>query len=278
MDAFFTTDQVRQAARWVQARTHHVPTVGVILGSGLAEVADALEPADHMPFREIPHFAVSTVEGHAGELVLGRCGDKTVALLRGRLHYYEGYSMQQVTFPVRVLRELGVRTLIVTNAAGGLNTAFRAGDLMLLTDHLDLAMMAGLNPLRGPNDPQIGPRFPEMTNAYDPELRALAQAAARELGFTLREGVYVMLAGPNFETPADSRFLRLIGADAVGMSTVPEVLVARHGGLRVLGISLVSNVIPETGHGETSHAEVLAAGKEAAPRLAALIREILRRM
>lgn len=187
--------------------------------------------------------------------------------------------MQQITFPVRVMRALGVDTLIVTNAAGGLNPHFRAGDIMLITDHLNLVGMAGLNPLRGPNDPTLGPRFVDMSQAYDPELRDLAQRVAGELGFQLQQGIYIMLAGPTFESPADIRFLQLMGADAVGMSTVPEVIVARHGGMRVLGLSHISNVIAASHEaGGNLHQEVLAAGAAAVPRLMALIRGIIREM
>jgi len=194
--------------------------------------------------------------------------------MRGRAHYYEGYTMQQVTLPVRVMRELGVETLVVTNAAGGINVNFRAGDLMLITDHINLVGMAGQSPLRGPNDDSLGSRFPDMTDAYDPVLADRARAAARTLNVELREGVYAMLAGPSFESSADVRFIRMIGADAVGMSTVPEVIVARHGGMRVLGLSLISNSLAHA-HDKVSHAEVLAAGRDAVPKLTALIKGVL---
>ncbi|MDE3092092.1 MAG: purine-nucleoside phosphorylase, partial [Chloroflexota bacterium] len=248
-----------KSAQYVAGRTRHKPKVGMILGSGLNSLADEIAPADVIPFAEIPNFPVSTVPGHSGELVIGGLGGQVVLTMRGRAHYYEGYSMQQVTLPVRVMRELGVETLIVTNAAGGVNADFRAGDLMLITDHVNYAGMAGLSPLRGPNDDSLGPRFPDMTDAYDPALCELARATARELKIELREGVYIMLAGPSFESAADVRFIRAIGADAVGMSTVPEVIVARHGGMRVLGVSLISNSLAR-GHEQVSHAEVLAAG------------------
>jgi purine-nucleoside phosphorylase len=219
------------------------------------------------------------VEGHPGELVLGSLEDWPVIVMRGRAHYYEGYTMQQVTFPIRVMWALGVNYLIVTNAAGGLDPSFRAGDLMLLTDHIGLANMVGLNPLHGPNDPEIGPRFPDMSQVYDPELRDLAIQAAADLGITLRQGVYIMLSGPSFETPADLRFLRLIGADAVGMSTVPEATIAHHAGIRVLGISGISNVANlEPGAAEVSHEEVLEAGKSLVANLTPLVKELLRRL
>ena len=216
--------------------------------------------------------------GHVGRLVLGRLEGRTVAVMQGRAHYYEGYSMAETTFPVRLMQVLGVDTLFVTNAAGGLDPEFRAGDLMLITDHINLIGMGGLNPLRGPNLDEFGPRFPDMSQPYDPHLQALAKRAAAAAGVPLREGVYVSLAGPSFESPADVRFLRVIGADAVSMSTVPEVIVARHGGMRVLGISGISNVLPVEGAppAETTHEEVLEAGRNLIPRLEAVVRGVLR--
>jgi purine-nucleoside phosphorylase len=275
--------QIEEASNFLRSATRYRPQVMVITGSGLAGLAEQVELPTRIGYAEIPHFAVSTVEGHPGELVLGRLAGREVAILRGRVHFYEGYSMQQVTFPVRALHALGVCTLIVTNAAGGLNPQFQTGDIMVITDHINLIGMAGFSPLRGPNDPQLGPRFPIMAGAYDRALRQLAHQVAAGLGFTLRDGVYVMLAGPTFETPADLRFLRLIGADAVGMSTVPEVIVARHAGMRVLGLSHISNVahmdeaaaLPETAE---IHHEVLASGEAAVPRLAALIEGVISRM
>ncbi len=271
---FLTRADYQASAQFIAARTKHKPKIGLILGSGLNPLADEIAQADAIPFRDIPNFPVSTVQGHTGELVIGDLSGKVVMAMRGRAHYYEGYSMQQLTLPVRVMRELGVETLIVTNAAGGVNANFHAGDLMLITDQINYVGMAGLSPLRGPNDDALGPRFPDMTSAYDPALAESARAAARAHGIELREGVYVMLAGPSFESPADVRFLRLIGADAVGMSTVPEVIVARHGGMRVLGLSLISNSLAHA-HDKVSHAEVLAAGKNAVPKLAMLIKGVL---
>jgi purine-nucleoside phosphorylase len=276
-DEFFTVADYARAAQFIAARTRVQPTIGLILGSGLNALADEIAPADVIPFREVPGFPVSTVAGHSGELVVGALSGQSVIAMRGRAHYYEGYSIQRTTLPVRALRALGVHTLIVTNAAGGINANFRAGDLMLIVDHINLVGMTGLNPLRGPNDDALGPRFPDMTAAYDPALADLARAVARALKIELREGVYVMLAGPSFESPADVRFIRLIGADAVGMSTVPEVIVARHGGMRVLGLSLISNSLAHA-HEKVSHAEVLAAGKEAAPKLGMLIKGVLARL
>jgi purine-nucleoside phosphorylase len=268
-----------EAAAAVRDRTDAdlAPDVGVILGSGLSALADAVESSRTVPYTELPHFPVSTVEGHSGRLVSGRLGGRSVVVLQGRAHYYEGYSQQQITLPVRVLHRLGVRTLIVTNAAGGLNPAFEPGDLMLISDHINLVGMAGAHPLRGPNDPTFGPRFPDMSRAYDPSLRALAQQVGQAQGLPLREGVYACVAGPSFETPAEVRFLRLIGADAVGMSTASEVTVARHAGMRVLGVSGISNVAVSMASTEqkTTHAEVLEAGKIIAPRLVGLVTAVL---
>ena len=275
---FFTRKEFEEAANFIRSRTRCSPSVGLILGSGLSPLAaDVIEP-DIIAYSDIPHFPVSTVGGHPGKLVLGQLEGQEVLVMQGRAHYYEGYSMQRIAFPVRVMHVLGVNTLIVTNAAGGLNPAFRPGDLMLITDHINLIGMAGLNPLRGPNDPHLGPRFPDMSQAYDPDLRQIALKVADGLGFALHQGVYICLAGPSFETPADLRFLRIIGADAVGMSTVPEVTAARHAGMRVLGLSGISNVAslePSEGH-KTTHEEVLAAGKTLVPKLIALIKGVLR--
>jgi purine-nucleoside phosphorylase len=280
MQDFFTREQFTEAATFIRARTRHEPQVGLILGSGLNPLAEAVEAVDVIPYQEIPHFPKPTVEGHMGRLVIGQLAGMPILVMQGRVHFYEGYAMQQVVFPVRVMQALGIKTLIVTNAAGGLNPTFHPGELMLITDHINLIGMTGSNPLFGPNDPTLGPRFPDMSEAYDAHLRRIAREVAEESGVPLREGVYIGLAGPSFETPADIRFLRLIGADAVGMSTVPEVTVARHGGMRVLGISSISNVAlaePEPGQ-ETSHDEVLAAGEQIVPRLMALIQGVLARL
>ena len=278
MFKFFSQSDFEASAATIQRRTEVRPRVGLILGSGLSTLADAVEDGVVIPYGEIPHFPVSTVEGHVGRLVVGRLEGQAVAVMQGRAHYYEGYSMAEIAFPVRVLQVLGIEILVITNAAGGLNSEFRAGDPMLITDHINLIGMSGLNPLRGPNLDDFGPRFPDMSRAYDPELRTLARQVAREADVVLREGVYICLAGPSFETPADLRFLRVIGADAVGMSTVPEATVARHGGTRVLGLSGISNVLPVEGAPpvETTHEEVLEAGRMLVPRLEAIIRGVLR--
>jgi purine-nucleoside phosphorylase len=280
MTLFYTREHYDEAVQHIASKTDHRPRVGIILGSGLNPLADSVEGADTIAYQDIPHFPTPTVEGHVGQLILGRLEGTPVIIMQGRVHYYEGYPMQQVVFPVRVMQVMGVQTLIVTNAAGGLDPAFQPGDLMLIRDHINLIGMAGANPLHGPNDPTLGPRFPDMSQAYDPELRSMARDVAQENSIPLHEGVYVGLSGPSFETPADVRFLRLIGADAVGMSTVPEVIVARHGGLRVLGVSGISNVAlaePTPGK-EASHEEVLAAGQQIVPRLITLIRGILARV
>ena len=280
MNELLSHEQYERAANVIRGRLGGHPRVAVVLGSGLNPVAEQVGDAVSIPYQEVPGFPRATVEGHAGRLIHGTLEGRSVVFMQGRAHYYEGVSMQQVTFPVRVMRLLGIETLIVTNAAGGINPSFRVGDLMLITDHIGLANMVGLNPLTGPNDPAFGPRFPDMTCAYDAGLRALALRAAEEEGSILQQGVYVGLAGPSFETPAELRFLRSIGGDAVGMSTVPEVTVARHAGMRVLGVSGISNIaIQDTDtKREATHAEVLEAGRELGPRLSVLIRGVLRRL
>jgi purine-nucleoside phosphorylase len=279
MNALYSRDAIRDSVDFIARKTSLRPTAGLILGSGLAALASEVEAPTVIPYADVPHFAPCTVEGHPGELLLGPLQGCPVILMRGRLHFYEGYSIEQVTFPIRVMWGLGVKYLILTNAAGGLNPSYRAGDLMLITDHIGLSNMVGLNPLHGPNDPEIGPRFPDMSQVYDPGLRALALRAAADLGIPMHQGVYVMSSGPSFETPADLRFLRLIGADAVGMSTVPEATVAHHAAIRVLGISGITNVAHlQPSADKTSHAEVLEAGKGLAAKLAPLIRDVLRRL
>ncbi len=274
-----TRAEIDEAAQYIASRSSVSPKVGLILGSGLASLATEVTQPTVIPYSDIPHFALSTVEGHPGELFLGQLEGCPIMVMRGRVHYYEGYTMPQVTFPTRVMWALGVKVLIITNAAGGLNPAFHAGDVMLITDHIGLVNMVGLNPLHGPNDPQVGPRFPDMTQVYDPALRELALQAAADLDIPLRQGVYLMQAGPCFETPAELRFVRLIGADAVGMSTVPEATVARHAGIRVLGFSGISNVVNmEPSDVEVTHEEVLEAGKTLVAKLTPLIKEILRRL
>jgi purine-nucleoside phosphorylase len=267
--------EIKAAADYVQSRHAGRPTVGLILGSGLNPLAEALEAATLIPYKEIPHFPHANVAGHAGRLLLGQLAGHELLVMQGRAHFYEGYSSAQITLPVRVMQALAIPTLIVTNASGGINPTFRVGDLMLIVDQINLT---GHNPLRGPNLAEFGPRFPSMTHPYHPDLMHLARQAATHLNIPLREGVYAGLAGPSFETPAEIRFLRTIGADAVGMSTVPEVIVANHGGMRVLGISSISNIAvqEQTTEIETTHEEVLASGQTILPKLTALLQEILR--
>ncbi len=270
-------DRIEAARAYLASRTRHTPRVALILGSGLGGLADQLESVESIPYADIPHFPHSTVEGHKGELAFGHLSGQTVAVMRGRFHMYEGYDLQETTFPVRALRALGAETLIVTNAAGGLQASWQVGDLMRITDHINIPGMAGHHPLVGPNDPRLGVRFPALTDAYDSELGAIAHQAADALGLTLRTGVYAFLSGPSFETPAELRMLQHWGADAVGMSTVPEVIVARHGGMRVLGISMISNIAtPDAG--PANHHEVLAAGEAVKDKFTNLIRDILARM
>lgn len=271
-------EQIDETADVVRSKITLHPRVGVILGSGLGPLAESVENSTVIPYRELPVWPVSTVEGHVGQLVVGSLENQPVIVMQGRAHFYEGYSMPQVGLPVRVMQRLGAKILIVTNAAGAVNPDFEPGDLMLITDHLNLIGMAGNSPLRGPNLNELGPRFPDMSRAYDRELGSLARKVASDHQIKLNEGVYVCLAGPSFETPADLRFLHAIGADAVGMSTVPEVTVARHGGMRVLGISGISNKANLDGNTITEHEEVLEAGKVIVPKLTTLIRGVLARL
>jgi purine-nucleoside phosphorylase len=270
-----TLDLVDRVAGVIRSKIHGKPQVALILGTGLGGLADAVQEPVLIPYAEIPDWPVSTVAGHAGRLVIGALEGRQVMVMQGRIHYYEGYSMAEVTMPVRVMQRMGIETLIVTNAAGALNPDYAPGDVMLITDHLNLAGMSGLNPLIGPNLDVFGPRFPDMSQAYDRELCDLARQVARKNKLLLREGVYVGLSGPSFESPADLRFLRGAGADSVGMSTVPEVIVARHGGTRVLGFSGISNKANLDGNTITSHQEVLEAGQVLAPKLETLIRGVL---
>ena len=279
-DVFPTRSQLEEAKAYICEQTRHRPTIGLILGSGLSPLAQEIGEADAIPYGEIPHFPASTVKGHSGRLVIGTLSQHQVVAMQGRTHFYEGYTLRQMTFPVRVMRLLGVETLIVTNAAGGLAPGFSPGELMLIVDHINFVGMAGHNPLIGPNDASFGPRFPDMAQAYDPTLRETADQVAKAQGIPLRKGVYVCLAGPSFETPHEVHFLRLIGADAVGMSTVHEVIVARHMGIRVLGISSITNVhsTDPARPQETSHQEVLEVSKVIAPRMIALIRGVLEQL
>lgn len=245
---------IKQSADYITAKIKNQPKIGLILGSGLGVLAEEIQNPITIPYGEIPEFPVSTVEGHAGQLVIGELEGKTVIAMQGRFHFYEGYSMDKVTFPVRVMKYLGVEKLIVTNAAGGVNESFEAGDLMLLTDHIN---NMGTNPLIGPNDNELGARFPDMSEPYCKELRKLAKDVAAEIGLKVQEGVYVGNTGPSYETPAEVRMLRTLGGDAVGMSTVPEVIIARHSGMKVLGISCISNMAAGILDQPLTHDEVM---------------------
>ena len=279
-DVFPTRSQLQEAVAAIRGRAALTPRVGLILGSGLGVLAEQVQNAVAIPYRGIPHFRASTVQGHSGRLVLGTLAKQEVVVMQGRTHFYEGHSMREITFPVRVMRLLGMEILIVTNAAGGLSSQFAPGELMLITDHINFVGMGGHNPLIGPNDTELGPRFPDMASAYDPGLRAIARQVGQAAHIPLHEGVYVCLAGPSFETPHEVHFLRLIGADAVGMSTVPEVIVARHMGVRVLGISGITNVhsTDPSRPRETTHKEVLEAGETIAPRMIELVHGVLERL
>lgn len=251
------------------------PDIAIILGSGLGALAGEVDAVASIPYSEIPGFAQSSVEGHVGRLVFGTLEGKRVAVMQGRLHFYEGYDLQQVTFPVRVIRALGANTLIVTNAAGGLNPAFQVGDLMLIEDHINILGWGGQNPLIGSNDSALGPRFPGLNPTYDPDLLKMAEAAALICNVPVRRGVYIVVAGPNYETKAEIRLLRQWGADAVGMSTVSEVIVARHAGMRVLGISNITNLALADGEA-ANHREVLAVAEESRPRFMRLMKAIVK--
>lgn len=276
MGDFLTVADIEAAVAQIKKKTKQNPRIGMILGSGLGPLAESVENPDFVPYTDIPGWPISGVQGHAGRLVFGNLEGQSVVVMQGRTHYYEGYDMPRLGLPVRAMQALGIAIIVITNAAGGINSAFQAGDLMLITDHLNFIGMAGQNPLRGPNLDELGPRFPDMSQVYDRQLQALARQVAAEQQITLQEGVYCCLAGPSFETPADIRFLKAVGVDAVGMSTVPEATVARHAGTRVLGFSGISNKLGD--ETETTHEEVLAAGEVLVPKLTQLIRGVLRKL
>jgi purine-nucleoside phosphorylase len=278
MVTHFTIDELDAVAGAIRTKIGRIPHISLILGSGLGSLGAAVSDPEVIPFSALPRFPVATVAGHAGELVVGELAGRDVMLMKGRLHFYEGYSMAEVTLPIRVMQRMGIQTLVVTNAAGAVSPDLAPGDVMLITDQINLPGMMGQNPLIGPNYDEIGPRFPDMSQAYDRALCALARQVAQAEGIALREGTYAGLSGPSFEGPAELRFLRMAGADAVGMSTVHEVVVARHGGMRVLGFSGISNKANLDGSTATTHEEVLAAGKTIAPKLERLITGVLRQM
>jgi purine-nucleoside phosphorylase len=278
MYEFPTLEKIDEHANSVREKTSQKPKVGMILGSGLGALAEDIKNAEKIPYSELPGWPISTVEGHSGQLVIGELEGKIVYVMQGRTHFYEGYDMPLLGVPVRVMKRLGIEVLIVTNAAGGVNPEFSPGDLMLITDHLNLIGMAGQNPLRGPNIDEFGPRFPDMSRVYDRGLADLARKVSTENNLDLQEGIYVCLAGPTYETPADLRFLRAVGVDAVGMSTVPEAIVAHHSGRRVMGVSGISNKANLDGNTMTTHEEVLEAGRMLVPKLTTLVRGVLQKI
>ena len=268
-------DNIQATAAYIREKTNTSPTVGIILGSGLGDLIDIVTIEAEIPYTEIPHFPIATVEGHEGKLVFGKLGGKEVVMMMGRFHYYEGYSMQEVTFPIRVMKSLGVDTLFLSNAAGGMNPAFKVGDIMLIDDQINLFPE---HPLRGANDDRLGPRFPDMSEPFDHQLITLAKTIAQEQSLNVHTGTYIGLSGPTFETPAEYKWLHTISGDTVGMSTVPEVIVARHGNMRVFAASVVTDlgIIGEV-H-KVSHEDVLAAANETAPKLAKLVATLVERM
>lgn len=265
--------RILQTAEWLKARMSTKPETAIILGSGLGELTQEIEKELEIPYSEIPNFPVSTVEGHAGCMIFGKLGGKDILAMDGRFHYYEGYDMKEVTFPIRVMYELGIKTLFVSNAAGGTNPGFRIGDLMIITDQINFMPE---NPLRGANIPQ-GPRFPDMGHAYDPDLILLANDIAREKNIKVHHGVYLATQGPTYETPSEYRMFSHWGADAVGMSTVPEVIVARHCGIRCFGISIITDLGGHAQVMKVTHEDVQKAAAQAQPRMAAIMREMIAR-
>ena len=267
-------EKIQETAAWLKQRMTTHPQTAIILGTGLGQLASEITDAYTFPYSDIPNFPMSTVEGHAGKLIFGKLGGKDIMAMEGRFHYYEGYTMKQVTFPARVMCELGIKQLFVSNAAGGMNPDFQIGDLMVIDDHINFFPE---HPLHGKNNPQ-GPRFPDMHEAYDRALRDLADAIAAQKGIRLQHGVYVGLQGPTYETPAEYRMYRLLGGDAVGMSTVPEVIVARHCGIKVFGISVITDLGGFDNPVEVSHEEVQKAANAAQPIMTALMREMIQRV
>ncbi len=268
-------ETINEATQFIRGKTKFIPHIGIILGTGLGSLAEGIKVEAKISYEEIPHFPVSTVESHAGRLIFGNLAGKNVVAMQGRFHYYEGYDLKQVTFPVRVMKDLGANILVVSNVCGGLNPLFKSGDIMVISDHINLL---GSNPLFGPNDESLGPRFPDMCRCYDPELIDLAESVALNSGLKLQKGVYVSVAGPNLETAAEYRFLRLIGADVVGMSTVPEVIVARHQDMRVLGFSLITDMGLPDALRPTNLAEILATAARAEPVLKKIMTRVIGEM
>ena len=268
-------ERAEKAARMIRARANAEVSVAIVLGSGLGAFAEELTEATAIPYQEIPGFAHATVAGHAGKLVIGKVGDVNVAAMQGRFHFYEGYSLEEVTFPIRVLKLLGVRTLVLTNAAGALNVEFAPGSLMVISDHINLL---GANPLTGPNDDRFGPRFPDLTLVYAAELQNMVIEEARAMGMEMRRGIYASLSGPSYETPAEIHMVRTLGADAVGMSTVPEAIVARHMDLRVIGISCITNLAAGVSNRPIDHSQVMAIGARVRGEFTELLRRVVKRL
>ncbi len=265
--------KIQETAAWLKDRMPSHPETAIILGTGLGHLAERIVTELAIPYSTIPNFPVSTVEGHSGQLIFGKLGGKEIMAMQGRFHFYEGYSMKEVTFPIRVMYELGIKTLFVSNAAGGTNPSFRIGDIMIITDHINYMPE---NPLHGPNIPP-GPRFPDMSEAYDPELIQLAKTIAAELDIKLKRGVYLATQGPTYETPSEYRMFAHWGADAVGMSTVPEVIVARHCGIRCFGLSIITDLGVNGKIVKVTHEDVQKAANEAQPRMANIMEEMIRR-
>lgn len=264
--------QIKEASSYINSKLNVKPELGLVLGSGLGVLAEEIENPVIIPYNDIPHFPISTVSGHKGQLVVGTLEGKIVLAMQGRFHFYEGYTMQQVTFPMRVMKELGIESLIVTNAAGGINQSFQPGDLMLITDHIN---NMGTSPLIGPNDEKLGARFPDMSSAYDKKYVEHALTCANELGLNVKTGVYVGNTGPNYETPAEVRMLRTLGGDAVGMSTVPEVIVANHANMKVLGISCISNMAAGILDQPLTHDEVIDTTNKVKQDFLAFVKKII---
>ena len=266
-------EKIQETAEFLRSRIHTDPKTAIILGTGLGKLAEEITDKYEISYQEIPHFPVSTVEGHCGKLIFGKLGNKDIMAMQGRFHFYEGYSMKEVTFPIRVMRELGIQTLFVSNAAGGMNPGFEIGDLMIITDHINFFPE---HPLRGKNIP-YGPRFPDMSEAYNKELIRTADKIAEEKGIKVQHGIYIGTQGPTFETPAEYKMFHILGADAVGMSTVPEVIVANHCGIKVFGVSVITDLGVEGKIVEVSHEEVQKAADEAQPRMTTIMRELINR-
>lgn len=268
-------EQIKETAEYLKGRTGASPQVGIILGTGLGGLVNEIEASHVVPYEEIPHFPVSTVEGHSGKLIFGTLGGKQVLAMQGRFHYYEGYDMKQVTFPVRVMKALGINDLVVSNASGGVNPGFEIGDLMILNDHINLFPT---NPLIGANHPELGPRFPDMSDVYDKELIGKAKSIASRNGIKVQEGVYAGLSGPCLETPAEYNYIRVIGGDTVGMSTVPEVIVGRHGGMRCFAISIITDLGVPGRIVKVTHQDVIDVASKAEPKMTLIMKELVAEM